>query len=875
VKTSELRKLFLDFFVERGHLLQPSASLVPYKDPSVLLTTAGMQPFKPFFLGMEDPPAPRLTSVQKCFRTTDIDRVGLTARHCTFFEMLGNFSVGDYFKEGAIGFAYEFSTKHLGLDPERIWVSVFRGDDEVPADEEAMDHWDRVGMPRQRMVQLPRSDNFWGPPGPTGPCGPCSELYYDRGEEYGCGDPECRPGCDCDRFLEYWNLVFMQYNMDEQRRLTPLPKMNIDTGMGLERLAALMQDVPSVFQTDAFYPLVRLGEQLAGRRYGESEQVDVALRVLADHSRAMSFLIADGVLPSNEGRGYVLRRVIRRAARFSRNIEMRPPFLARFAEQTVELFGDAYPELVDRRDSILRVVESEEERFNRTLDQGLIMVGEEIARALAAGQQSFPGEAAFVLHDTYGFPVEVTNEIVAERGLTLDQEAFEAAMQEQRRRARTSAKGAAEQDLEAIIRFAREAERGTEFVGYEKDEVHTVIDKVESLGDDRVILSLRESPFYAEGGGQTADIGWVEADSGRAEVLDVQQHGAVQVLTVRVVEGILEAGVRAKAAISRAHRHSVAANHTGTHLLHWALRTLLGKDATQAGSAVRADKFRFDYAYHQPLGPERVAEIEEMVNRRIGENHPVRAFTTSFEHAKDLGAVALFGERYGDFVRIVEVDDFSRELCGGTHVHQTSEIAAFKILSEGSVGANLRRIEAITGRRAVEYYRDRDRLVSEAAQLLGTKSDQLLPAVEKVRSRVEALEGEVRELLSGRSQDLVGEVVGQADESGGVRVVAAEVPARSAEHLVTLVDQVRDRLTPAVVVLGAVVDGKSLLVAGVSKGVPGANAGDLVKRATAAGGGRGGGSATMGRGGGGDPAKLGDALAAAKEAALAAVTTAA
>jgi alanyl-tRNA synthetase len=585
----------------------------------------------------------------------------------------------------------------------------------------------------------------------------------------------------------------------------------------------------------------------------------------------MSFLVADGVLPSNEGRGYVLRRIIRRAARFSRKAEMQPPFLARFAERAIDTLGEAYPELVERRESILRVVSSEEERFNRTLDQGLQLLEDEVERAAAAGGGRLPGQAAFVLHDTYGFPVEVTREIVAERGLSLDEEGFEQAMEEQRRRARASSKGAEEQERETIIRFAREAERGTEFVGYEKAEVYTVVEKVEPLDGERIILSLRESPFYSEGGGQTADIGWVESDSGRAEVLDVQLHGAVQVLTARLAEGEIEAGTRVRAAISTAHRHSVAANHTGTHLLHYALRTVLGKDATQAGSAVRADKFRFDYSYHQPLGPDRLAEVEDIVNRKIGENHPVRAFVTSLDHAKDLGAVALFGEKYGDFVRVVEVDDFSRELCGGTHVHQTSEIGAFKILSEGSVGANLRRIEAVTGRRAVQYYRERDRLASQAAALLGARDEQLLPAVEKLRSQVASLETEIKGLLSGKAQDIVGEVSAGASEVDGVRLATGRVPARNAEHLVGLVDQVRDRLSPAVVILGAEVEGKGLIVTSVSKEVRGIHAGDLVKAATAVAGGGGGGSPNLGRGGGSDPARLDEGIETARRAALAAL----
>lgn len=870
MKTRELRKQFLDYFVAQGHLLVPSASLVPYRDPSVLLTTAGMQPFKPYFLGMADPPSRRMTSVQKCFRTTDIDRVGLTARHCTYFEMLGNFSVGDYFKKDAIRFGYEFSTQELGLDRDRIWVSVFEGDDQVEADEEAMSRWEDMGIPRERMVKLPRSENFWGPPGPTGPCGPCSELYYDRGAGFGCGSEECRPGCDCDRFLEYWNLVFMQYNMDDNKQLTLLPSKNIDTGMGLERIAALMQGVPTVFHTDVFFPLIELGEELSGHRFGENEKADIALRVLADHSRAMCFLIADGVLPGNEGRGYVLRRVIRRAARFSRNIDMQPPFLGRFGERAIEMLADAYPELHERHDSILRIVNSEEERFNRTLDQGLVLLEEEIRRALESGASALPGTVAFVLHDTYGFPVEVTREVVEDRGLSLDNDEFEASMDRQRRQARATR--GSDNIEQAIIQFARDAEHPTEFVGYEKDEMFTVVDKVQPLDEDSVLLSLRESPFYAEGGGQSADIGWVESESGRAEVLDVQHHGTVQVIHARVTAGTIEAGTRVKAVISTAHRHAVAANHSGTHLLHYALRTTIGKDATQAGSAVRADKFRFDFAFHEPLGSARLAQLEEIVNRKIVEGHPVRAFTTTMDHARDVGAMALFGEKYGDFVRVVEIDDFSRELCGGTHVGNTSEIGIFKIVSEASVGANVRRIEAVTGRRAVEYYRHRDSLLSQVATAAGAAQEEtVVAAVEGLRQRTVAVEREIGELLSAKAVDIVQSVVDGALEIAGVRVATAVVPARDADHLLSLLDQVRDRLGSSVVALGAVIQEKATLVVAVSRAAGPIDAGRLVKEGAGIFAGGGGGNATLGRAGGGDPARLDAALVAVRESAAAAL----
>jgi alanyl-tRNA synthetase len=867
VKTAELRKMYLDYFVEQGHLLVPSSSLVPYKDPSVLLTTAGMQQFKPYFMGLAEPPAPRMASVQKCFRTSDIDKVGLTARHCTFFEMLGNFSIGDYFKEGAIRFAWEFSLDYLQLDKERIWISYFEGDDAIEPDNEAIGYWTELGVPRERMVGLPRHANFWGPVGSSGPCGPCSELYYDRGPEYGCSDPDCRPGCDCDRYVEYWNLVFTGYNMDENQVLTPLPAQNIDTGMGLERIAALKQNVTSVFLTDAMKPLVELGEEISGKRFGDDRATDVALRVLADHARAMTFLVADGVLPSNEGRGYVLRRVIRRAARFSRSAGMEPPFLEGFAARAIEMMGGAYPELVERRESILRVARTEEERFNRTLNQGLDLVEDAMAEAADKGSREFPGTVAFLLHDTYGFPIEVTREIVEERGLTLDMAGFEEGMADQRKRARKAQKGG-DALQESIVRFARDTAHATEFKGYEREELYTVVENVETLADGKVLIALRESPFYAEMGGQTADTGRIDSEDGQASVEDVQQQGQVQVVVGQLVCGQIEAGTRVKASLASSYRHDVAANHTATHLLHYALRTRLGKDVTQAGSAVRADKFRFDFAFHEPLGPHRLREVEELVNRRIVENHPVRTFTTSLEHARDLGAMALFGEKYDDFVRVVEIDDFSRELCGGTHVGATSELGIFKIVSEGSVGANVRRIEGVTGRAAVAYYRQRDDMIAQAATLLGSTEDEVLNAVGKVQNRAQALEAEVKTFVSGSSKGVVDELAARAVATDGVRVVTEVVEARDMDHLLSLVDHVRDKVQPAVVALGAALQGKGVLVVSVSSGVARINAGDIVKSSARSFGGGGGGTAQLGRGGG-DASRLADAVAAARQAVIA------
>ena len=575
-------------------------------------------------------------------------------------------------------------------EEERVEIAEFY--DQVPPDTQAVEAWAAVGIPRERMVGLPRSDNFWGPTGASGPCGPCSEIYYDQGPGFGCGSPDCRPGCECDRYLEYWNLVFTEYNMDANGGLAPLPFNNIDTGMGLERIAAISQGVPSVFHTDVFYPLISLGEEISGRKLGQETRTDVALRVLADHARAMTFLIADGVLPGNEGRSYVLRRVIRRAARMGRTAQIEPPFLARFAQRVIDMLGDAYPELVQRRDAVLRIVETEEQRFNRTLDQGLVLLEQEMERAREAENTVLAGRVAFVLHDTYGFPVEVTRELLAEQGLELDLAGFEAAMEEQRERARVSQRGVSDSQ-QALIDFAREVEQPTEFQGYERDELYTVIEKVRPLGD-KLLVALRESPFYAEKGGQIADVGWIESDTGRAEVVDVQQHGEVQVIVARPVEGRLLEDTRVKAAISTTHRHSVAANHTGTHLLQYALQQTLGKDVHQAGSAVRSDKMRFDFSYHEPVGSDRLRAVEEIVNRKIVEDHAVRTFTTTLEHARDLGAMALFGEKYGDLVRVLEAGPHSTELCGGTHVRRTGDIGLFKIVSEGGVSAGVRRIEA-------------------------------------------------------------------------------------------------------------------------------------------------------------------------------------
>jgi alanyl-tRNA synthetase len=649
MKSDEIRRTFLQFFEQRDHLRLESASLIPAEhDPSALFTVAGMHPLKPYFLGAARPPHPRVTTCQKTFRTVDIEIIGTTTRHLTFFEMLGNFSFGDYFKREAARYAWELSTDGFGFKAEDIWITVFGGDDELglAADEEAIEAWLEIGVPRDRIVELGREENFWQM-GPTGPCGPCSELYLDRGLEF--GDPDDLPGGDNERFLEYWNLVFTQFDLRQDGSLGPLPANNIDTGLGLNRLAAVLQDKPSVFETDQFAPLIALGEELSGHRYGGEYETDRALRVLADHSRAMTFLIADGVVPSNEDRGYVLRRIIRRAIlQGSRTLELEPGFLDRFASVVTELMGADYPELAEQRDAVRMLLSSEEESFGRTLAQGTRLLDEVIARARETGVEGIAAGDAFLLHDTYGFPIDLTLEIVAEHDLGVDEEGFEKLMEEQRNRSRyaSTGPGAGEDtEREHAVRLAGEAGFVTDFVGYETTDADTTVGALER-DDGRVLVKLASSPFYATGGGQVADSGYLECHDGdcRAQVADVLRLGDDQVVAVIPERGDLKSGERVHAHVDRAARHATECNHTATHLLHAALRLRLGTHVRQAGSYVGPDKLRFDFTHASALSKEELSEIEDQVNRWILEDQPVRALTTTLAEARRLGAMALFGE---------------------------------------------------------------------------------------------------------------------------------------------------------------------------------------------------------------------------------------
>ncbi|MGZ8676838.1 MAG: alanine--tRNA ligase, partial [Solirubrobacterales bacterium] len=741
MKADEIRHTYLSFFEERGHRIVPSASLVPsVDDPSVLLTTAGMQPFKPFFLGEAEPPAPRVADVQRCFRTTDITQVGDTARHLTFFEMLGNWSFGDYFKEQSIPWGWELSTNGFGLDPERIWVTVFEGDDELGLgpDQESIEIWRSVGVPDERIVQLPRLENC-GQAGPTGPCGPCTELYLDRGEEF--GDVDDRPGDDSDRFLEFWNHVFMTYELHEDGKLTPLPMNNVDTGMGVERMAAILQDVPSVFETDALWPMVELAEDLSGRAYADGGATTRAMRILADHSRGTAALIADGVVPSNEERGYVLRRIMRRAIQQGRAIGLEAPYMEKFAERALELLAPTYPELGAERDNVLRWVRDEEQSFGRTLDRGTELLEDLIDQA-KQGQTSWVGaDEAFKLHDTYGFPYDLTKELLAEQGLSVDDQGFEELMEEQRERARVGGASAhgSEDHHGAVLAFAQGAPP-SRFVGYEKLRTETSLAAVETDddgGDDgggRLLAKLEETPFYAEGGGQVADSGRVRWEGGEAKVADVYRVGDDQAISIIPATssaspvgvqkgGMPEAGTAVEAEVDRFSRHATMRNHTATHLLHAALREALGTHVRQAGSAVRPEKLRFDFTHGAPLTPQERKQVEDRVNEWVKASRPVRALQMDRAEAEAMGAMALFGEKYGDWVRVVEVEDVSRELCGGTHVANTAEVGLFTISSEGASAANVRRIEALSGPAAIDLFRERSEELERAGELLGSPQD--------------------------------------------------------------------------------------------------------------------------------------------------------
>ena len=867
MQSSEIRQRFLAFFGERGHRLYPSASLVPHNDPTVLLTTAGMQQFLTYFTGQDRPPTPRATSAQKCFRTQDIEEVG-DWHHLTFFEMLGNFSFGDYFKKEAIEWAWEFLTQDLRIPPERLWITIFEGDEDAPEDLEAKELWMGVGVPEYKIFGLPKSENWWGPPGETGPCGPCSEIYYDHGEEFANGDPTEDPrygpgGDEGDpRFLEIWNLVFNQYEQLKDGSLTPLAKTGIDTGLGLERTTAAVQDVLFIYDTDVYAPIFQKANEYTGISLGHAESADRALRIVADHARSMAFLIADGVRPGNQRREYVLRRIIRRAMlqAYSR-LGMSAGQLAGLAEAVVDYMGDFYEELYTAREDIRRIVTGEAGRFVEIYDSGMSLLASEIER-MRGGH--FPGEVAFMLHDTYGFPVEVTREVLAERGLSLDEAGFEAAMDAQRERAREAMQG-----YERVVAAFRDQEIRSRFVGYEREQVETRIVAMEPVPDaeGEVYVVLAENPFYATGGGQVADEGWIASEDGQLEVFDAIPAGDYQVLRARIERDSFEVGDAVTASINRVRRQQIEANHTATHILHWALRAVLGQDVVQAGSYVGPDRLRFDYRHAGRVTDDEIRRVQELSLQKITENQPVRYFTTTLEEARNLGATMLFGEKYADLVRVVEVDGFSRELCGGTHVRGTAEIGAFKILSNRKHGADLYRIEVITGREALYYLTDATERAEAVSETLKVEIDELPEAVGRLREEVRRSREAAREQTLKQGLEEVGNLVEGAKRVNGTRVVTGQVVAADVRGLRQISDDVKNRLGgPSAVVLAAALGGKAVLVANLHPEVSQkVEAGEIVREVSGVLGGGGGGGATMAQAGGGNLEAIPDALARVRE----------
>ena len=870
MKSADIRETYLSFFEQRGHRRVPSASLIPPPDDkSTLLTVAGMQPFKAFFLGREQPPAVRLTSSQTCFRTPDIEEVGKTLRHLTFFEMLGNFSFGDYFKEDAIPFGWELSVDGLGLDPDLIWITVFGGDEELGLgpDQEAIELWKSIGVPDERIVRLPRSENFWQA-GPTGPCGPCSEMYLDRGLEFGGEDD--RPGDDTDRFLEYWNHVFMTYDLAEDGSLAPLPAKNIDTGMGLERMAAILQDVPSVYQTDLFSPLIDLAEEMSGLKYGSTPEATRAMRIIADHSRGMSFLIAAGVVPSNEDRGYILRRVMRRAIQQGRNLGFEGSWLGAFTERTIEIMGDAHPRVADGREQISRWVAAEEESFGRTLERGMVLLEQIVERSLADGSAWISADDAFQLHDTYGFPYDLTREIIAQRELQVDDQGFEELMEAQRRRARSGASGGSRGSAhERVLEFAGNGPH-SEFVGYEYLRSETGVSALERV-NGRSLIKLDQSPFYAEGGGQVADSGRIVWPGGEARVTDVVRVGDDQVVEIEPSgddgEDVPPVGTTVEAEVDRQLRFRIMCNHTATHLLHAALRERLGEHVHQAGSAVRPDKLRFDFNHGEALAADDIAWIEDRVNSWIKASEPVRWINMEKAEAEKLGAMALFGEKYGDWVRVVEVESVSRELCGGTHVSNTAEIGIFRIVAESSSSANVRRIEAITGPDAIDWHRERASELIEIGRMLGDVRDPVgaaRRATEKMEEASRGAKQQEQKELGGLADELVAAV----ETIGPIEAVIAEVPVSNPKQILQMAKAVQaGRPGAGVILAGADKDsGKVGIVALFSKDDAGekVSAAELIREIGPLVGGGGGGSDEMAQAGGKNPDGLDDALSAAR-----------
>lgn len=862
--------MFLEFFESKGHLAMKSFSLVPHNDKSLLLINSGMAPLKPYFTGQEIPPRRRVTTCQKCIRTGDIENVGKTARHGTFFEMLGNFSFGDYFKNEAIEWSWEFLTEVVGLDPDRLYPSIYE------EDEEAFEIWNKkMGIPAERIFRFGKADNFWEHG--SGPCGPCSEIYYDRGEKYGCGSPDCTVGCECDRYMEIWNNVFTQFDNDGHGHYSELEQKNIDTGMGLERLASVVQDVDSIFDVDTLKALRDHICRLADTEYGKDAQADISIRVITDHTRSVTFMISDGIMPSNEGRGYVLRRLLRRACRHGRLLGIEGSFIPELAQTVIEGSKDGYPELEEKKDFILKVIAKEEDQFNKTIDQGLGILAEMTAKMEAEQTTTLSGADAFKLYDTYGFPIDLTKEILEEKGMQVDEEGFHASMEVQRKTARAARGETNYMGADVTVYESIDPSITSTFVGYEnlawKSPITVLTSDteiVEALSDgQRGTVFAEETPFYATSGGQEADTGIIRTAEGEFKVEDTVKllGGKIGHVGV-VVKGMIKTGDQAELCVNAEKRALSARNHSATHLLQKALRTVLGTHVEQAGSSVNEDRLRFDFSHFSAMTAEELQKVEEIVNEQIVAGLPVKVENMPIEEARKTGAQALFGEKYGDVVRVVNMGDYSIEFCGGTHVKNTNEIMAFKILSESGVAAGVRRIEALTSKGLIRYYENLEKKLNEAAKVLKATPDNLAEKIAHLTAENKVLHSEVESLKSKLAQDAMGDVMDQVQEIKGVKLLAAEVDGVDMNGLRDLGDQLKEKLGEGVVVLASGNDGKvSLMVTATDAAMKqGAHAGNLVKAIAGLVGGGGGGRPNMAQAGGKNPAGIQEALKKAAEA---------
>lgn len=861
---NELRRMFLEFFESKEHLKMKSFSLVPHNDNSLLLINSGMAPLKPYFTGQEIPPRRRVTTCQKCIRTGDLENVGKTARHGTFFEMLGNFSFGDYFKHEAIAWCWEFLTEVVGLDESRLYPSIYE------EDEEAFEIWNKeIGIATERIYRFGKGDNFWEHG--SGPCGPCSEVYYDRGEKYGCGKPDCTVGCDCDRYMEIWNNVFTQFDNDGKGNYTELKQKNIDTGMGLERLASVVQDVDSIFDVDTILALRTRVCEIAGVTYKENYETDVSIRIITDHIRSATFMISDGIMPSNEGRGYVLRRIIRRAARQGRKLDIQGVFLADLSNTVIEGSKDGYPELDEKKEFIFNVLTQEENKFNKTIDQGLSILSEMEENLTREGKKELSGEDTFKLYDTYGFPIDLTKEILEEKGFTVDEAGFRAAMEEQKVKARKARKVTNYMGADVTVYESIDPSVTTEFVGYD-ELVHdskisvltTETELVEALTDGEIgTIFVDETPFYATMGGQVGDVGIIRSTDGEFRVEDtVKMLGGKVGHIGRMVSGMFKVGDTVTLEVDAERRTATCKNHSATHLLQKALRTVLGTHVEQAGSYNDGERLRFDFSHFSAMTEEELAKVEQIVNEKIAENIPVITEVLTIEEAKKTGAMALFGEKYGEKVRVVEMGDFSKELCGGTHVSNTGVISSFKIISESGVAAGVRRIEALTGNGVIKYYAELEAKLEEVSGILKTTPVNLLDRCSHLMAELKALQSENESLKSKAAKDALGDVMDKVREVKGVKLLAAKVSGVDMNGLRDLGDQLKEKLGEGVVVLASDKDGKVNLISMVTDGAMacGAHAGNLIKGIAGLVGGGGGGRPNMAQAGGKNPAGMDAAI---------------